>query len=53
MTEKTGDTYLRAAILLGVGVAFWVVSRLITGPAPMDTQQLEAVARPDAPPPSS
>ena len=53
MTEKTGETYLRAAILLGVGVAFWVVSRLITGPAPMDTQQLEAVARPDAPPPSS
>jgi basic amino acid/polyamine antiporter, APA family len=53
MTEKTGETYLRAAILLAVGVAFWVVSRLITGPAPMDTQQLEAVARPDAPPPSS
>jgi amino acid transporter len=53
MTEKTGETYLRAAILLAVGVAFWVVSRLITGPAPMDTEQLEAVARPDAPPPSS
>jgi amino acid transporter len=46
MTEKTGETYLRAAILLGVGVAFWVVSRLMTGPAPMDTEQLEAVARP-------
>jgi APA family basic amino acid/polyamine antiporter len=53
MTEKTGETYLRAAILLAVGVAFWVVSRLITGPARMDTEQLEAVARPDAPPPSS
>jgi APA family basic amino acid/polyamine antiporter len=53
MTEKTGETYLRAAILLGVGVVFWVVSRLTTGPAPMDTGQLQAVERPDEPPPSS
>ena len=54
MTEKTGETYLRAAVLLAVGVAFWVVSRLITGAAPDGVrEQLEAVARPDARPPSS
>jgi APA family basic amino acid/polyamine antiporter len=53
MTEKTGETYARAAILLAVGVVFWAVSRLATGPVDMDTEQLEAVQRPDEPPPSS
>ena len=47
MTEKTGETYVRAAILLGVGLAFWLVNRLAGGPpARMDTEELRAIENP-------
>lgn len=41
ITQTEGEVFLRAGILLLVGVGLWVVSRLITGPAkPMDDTEL-------------
>lgn len=47
MTQKSGESYLRAGILLAVGVALWFVSRRLTGGvAEVDATGLDA--RPDA-----
>jgi basic amino acid/polyamine antiporter, APA family len=44
MTQKSGETYARAGALLALGVVFWLVNRLLTGPrGPFDTRELEAV----------
>ena len=44
MTQKSGETYARAGALLALGVAFWLVNRLVTGPrGPFDTRELEVV----------
>ena len=44
MTQKSGETYARAGALLALGVAFWLVNRLVTGPrGPFATRELEVV----------
>jgi amino acid transporter len=44
MTTKDLDIFLRAAILLVVGVALYGVNRVLTGPrGPFQTQELEAL----------
>jgi amino acid transporter len=44
MTQKPAETFLRAGVLLGVGVLFWVANRVATGPAgPLDTEEIAAV----------
>ena len=41
ITQTEGEVFLRAGIILLVGVGLWVVSRLITGPAkPVDDEGL-------------
>jgi uncharacterized membrane protein len=41
ITQTEGEVFLRAGIILLVGVGLWVVSRLITGPAkPVDEEGL-------------
>jgi amino acid transporter len=43
ITQTEGEVFLRAGILLLVGIGLWVVSRLITGPArPIDDSELTA-----------
>jgi basic amino acid/polyamine antiporter, APA family len=44
MTTKDGDIFLRAAVLLLVGVALYGLNRVLTGPrGPFETQELEAL----------
>jgi basic amino acid/polyamine antiporter, APA family len=44
MTTKDGDIFLRAALLLLVGVVLYGINRLLTGPrGPLQTQELEAL----------
>jgi amino acid transporter len=50
MTEKEPEIWLRAGLLLLVGVAFWVVDRIVAGRrhGDFDTAEMEALERPDA-----
>ena len=44
MTTKDADIFLRAAILLAVGVALWFLNRALTGPrGPFQTEELEVL----------
>jgi hypothetical protein len=44
LTQTEGDTFIRAAALIALGVILYFLNRFLTGPrGPLDTQQLVAV----------
>jgi hypothetical protein len=44
LTQTEGDTFIRAAALIALGVLLYFLNRFLTGPSgPLDTQQLVAV----------
>jgi len=49
LTTKEGEVFLRAGLLLGLGVVLWGVTWLLHGrhQSPMDTGVLQAVGKPD------
>jgi APA family basic amino acid/polyamine antiporter len=46
LTRQEGDTFAFAGGLVLLGVVLYGISRAITGPAPMDAEQLQALQRP-------
>ncbi len=49
LTTKEGETFMRAGLLLAVGVALWLVTWLVHGrhQDPMDTGVMRAIQRPE------
>ena len=48
LSYRDGEVFVRAAVLLAIGAALYLLNRLLTGPSgPLDTRRLEAVAHPD------
>jgi hypothetical protein len=47
LTRQEARTFAFAGGLLALGVALYAISRAFAGPAPIDTQRLEAVQRSD------
>ena len=45
LTGREGSVYLRAAILLGIGVVLWIIDRVVRGRAPeIDAERLDEVS---------